>query len=424
MKDNLFPEIPDRNHREWEVGAGYVGGVDPRHSRVILPSPAAKTPGTCEVHGVDHRRGYKLESLMAAKFFPGRDKRLEKFTPKDVDVAARFVASHSSAANRMHMHSSPCTAERFAFQHALASGDGTAIMDATYDMLRNGVTRSEMHGLIDGVEKQQPTPLLTQQARKLRAFCNTLTDYNSGTPDDDTLVSLLEYKAGRARELDAMREEIDEQFATEQEDTKGDEGDPDINQGDGRWGTLTIVKPDLVSAFYTHIASRRYAPAVVGVSPRHMERWTSDMFVFGRKRTDDGGTVLIDVSGSMSLSDADIERIIEAMPAATIATYSGSRTGGELRIIVRNRRRSRTEQFRNDGMGGNIVDGPALRWLAKQPRPRFWVSDGQATYAYDEFTHNSKDEAAAIAKRGDILRVEPEMMEQENKFRRLVRSHR
>ena len=36
--------------------------------------------------------------------------------------------------------------------------------------------------------------------------------------------------------------------------------------------------------------------------------------------------------------------------------------------------------------GGNIVDGPALDWLATQAEPRIWISDGAVT-GIDDVDH-------------------------------------
>ena len=54
----------------------------------------------------------------------------------------------------------------------------------------------------------------------------------------------------------------------------------------------------------------------------------------------------------------------------------------ELRIVGRAGYRAAPEAF-HLGLGGNVVDLPALRWLAKQPGPRVWVSDGAVTGSGD-----------------------------------------
>jgi hypothetical protein len=62
-----------------------------------------------------------------------------------------------------------------------------------------------------------------------------------------------------------------------------------------------------------------------------------------------------------------------------IAAYGGGHDSGVLRVLARDGRRVDDAGLASIGGGRNVVDGPALEWLARQPAPRFWVSDGQVT---------------------------------------------
>ena len=55
---------------------------------------------------------------------------------------------------------------------------------------------------------------------------------------------------------------------------------------------------------------------------------------------------------------------------------------------------------------GNIVDGPALDWLGKQPGPRVWVSDGFVTGVNDTTSVDLGAAAQVTCNRGSIRRVE------------------
>jgi len=79
----------------------------------------------------------------------------------------------------------------------------------------------------------------------------------------------------------------------------------------------------------------------------------------------------------MEYSDDDLRRIMTIAPAATVAFYSGSADGGHLVVAVRDGRAASLRSVRDGlaGLGGNCVDLPALQWLARQPAPRFWVTD-------------------------------------------------
>lgn len=150
-----------------------------------------------------------------------------------------------------------------------------------------------------------------------------------------------------------------------------------------------------------------------GVIPVATYRLTIDNKIFTRKRKLVGGTVLVDASGSMSFSDDDLAELISVAPGARVAVYAGKRTSGRLVIVADKGRMAKSDAIatamRNDDgemMFGNIVDGPALRWLAKQPGPRTWVSDGIVTGENDRMSHNLRIEAVQLLKQHDIERVE------------------
>jgi hypothetical protein len=70
----------------------------------------------------------------------------------------------------------------------------------------------------------------------------------------------------------------------------------------------------------------------------------------------------------MSLDAAAIDRIASATAgAAQVAMYSGRDDEGELRLIARDGRRADARHLSPFGKG-NVVDEPALHWLAGQPR--------------------------------------------------------
>ena len=146
--------------------------------------------------------------------------------------------------------------------------------------------------------------------------------------------------------------------------------------GVGYWGEMETHKPPLTVNLQGRLKSgRNYRPADYGYNPKFIHRWASDKQIFKQKQNVLGGTILIDASGSMSFSGQDILEIMSLLPAVTIAMYNGYGNSGDLRIIGRNGMRV-TEEYINDWSGGgNVVDGPALKWLATMPERRIWVSD-------------------------------------------------
>ena len=155
---------------------------------------------------------------------------------------------------------------------------------------------------------------------------------------------------------------------------------PDQNDLDNepRWGTMSMRVAKLTQKLPKKLISRsKWGASDEGAVPRYVHRLPIDGKIFGRKKKTVGGTVLIDDSGSMSWSQVQIQRIMEAAPAANIAAYSGEMKSGELVILAQD---GKYADVRNDPSarphgGNNLVDYPALQWLAKMPKPRIWVTD-------------------------------------------------
>lgn len=151
--------------------------------------------------------------------------------------------------------------------------------------------------------------------------------------------------------------------------------------------------------------ARSWRAAEEGSVPRYLHRWSIDRRVFRRSVRRRGGTVLVDTSGSMSFSTADIERIVQASSAATlIAIYSGTGGKGELRIVAKDGRRAATEGLQPFARG-NVVDEPCLEWLARQAEPRVWISDGGVTGVDDQPSAALRKRCEELAARGRVLRV-------------------
>jgi hypothetical protein len=145
-----------------------------------------------------------------------------------------------------------------------------------------------------------------------------------------------------------------------------------------------------------------------GALLRAPHRLLVDGRIFRRRARPAGGTVLVDGSGSMSLDHEAIMRIVAAAPAATMARYDGvpAKGYGIVRILAREGRRVADEVLASRCCGsGNVIDGPALRWLATRPAPRVWVSDGHVTGVGDRSDEGLTEEARAICGAHGIVRV-------------------
>lgn len=145
----------------------------------------------------------------------------------------------------------------------------------------------------------------------------------------------------------------------------------------------------------------RSSPSATGRHLRHVERLLVDpeRRVFAGRRRSLGGTVLIDQSGSMRLTDEDLRRIMSAAPGCTVIGYSHqARSRGRPNIWILAQGGHVTEDVPR-GNGGNGVDGPALRFAAARCQtgdPLVWVCDGFVTDDHDTFSADLAEECARL----------------------------
>jgi hypothetical protein len=174
-----------------------------------------------------------------------------------------------------------------------------------------------------------------------------------------------------------------------------------------KWGTMQVrhLPVSLTRSIPPTARQKTYRDEGCTLSAVH--RLPIDGRIFSRSRSQKGGTVLIDGSGSMSFSPAELERIVVTAPAATVAVYSGHGRNGTLTVVARKGRMATADGIRSSRCGsGNIVDGPALEWLARHPAPRMWVSDGWVTGCHDQTSIDLSADVLRICTHADITRVE------------------
>lgn len=142
-----------------------------------------------------------------------------------------------------------------------------------------------------------------------------------------------------------------------------------------------------------------------------------------RKRV---GTLIIDVSGSMQVRVEQIEQILRSAPQVTVAVYGSNGldrhlfekyppkdttrtrreyTVGHLAIVAHKGKRISESEIKKYLGGGNVVDTEAVRWLASQPKPRFWICDGAITGKGDRISGTLARECVVTCKRAKIKRI-------------------
>lgn len=178
------------------------------------------------------------------------------------------------------------------------------------------------------------------------------------------------------------------------------------------WGNMEIVHLPLTEIHPTRKNARKFRPGFVGAFryPHRAFIPVSDGSAFAYRQKAKGGTILLDCSSSMALSPNNISHLLDYAPMLTVAGYAGIEEcckKGSLAIFIKNgttANKSRVREWYKKTDGGNIVDGPALRWLIKQPRPHIWISDGMVTGIRDHSSDNLRLEAKILQKLGNIKR--------------------
>lgn len=230
---------------------------------------------------------------------------------------------------------------------------------------------------------------------------------------------------GGEESADAPPGDVDDEGDDPSEDTADAEafGEPDGHMGRcagplptptskgpmAPWVIPEVVEPTLTVPMRG--GNFQVTTAETGTALRwaHLHRMSTDGVVFRRNRRRPGalqrGTVLIDVSSSMSFTDKSLQAIVEMLPYATVAVYSGD--GGKrayLVVVARNGKRVARVAGVPRG-SGNTCDGPALLWLSRQAAPRLWICDGRVTGVSDYPADWHAEECAAMMQAAGVVQV-------------------
>lgn len=212
-------------------------------------------------------------------------------------------------------------------------------------------------------------------------------------------------------------------------DGEGDAPHDTTDKGDGprgpyrdfgpvpAWVPLRVGSTKLTRTLSGALGKTRTA-SDVGRNPRRMHRFLTDRRVFDKTRRSDGGIVLIDVSGSMSLSPDDVKGIVRSAPGCTVACYSsdgrivdGKANGDNLWVLARDGRMVDDAEIERDRPRGNCVDLPALRWAVaergnRKRTPIVWVCDGVVTGQHDNSHPVLSRQVARFAQKHGIHQVQ------------------
>jgi hypothetical protein len=184
----------------------------------------------------------------------------------------------------------------------------------------------------------------------------------------------------------------------------------------GKFAPLIIDKTFLCEEQVKGHLARKKRASAMGTRIAYPERLLTDpeRRIFSNKAKASGGIIVIDVSGSMEISENDIDTILTLSPGALVMAYSHKpkSLGVPNAWILANRgKRCSAEQLHTIGNIGNGVDGPVLDYAVKNRRgkePIIWLCDGQVTDAHDKSAPELTEACAKIVKRHGII-VAPTM---------------
>lgn len=185
-------------------------------------------------------------------------------------------------------------------------------------------------------------------------------------------------------------------------------------RGSLNWGKLIWGKAPLTAVSKGRLGKRRVAMPY-GRNPRRIGRLYTDpqRRVFDHERKAKGGIVLIDGSGSMSLTRENVLDILKVAPGATVAIYSDMDEGAgkepNIHVIAKDGKCVKENDMPAFGCG-NGVDLPALEWAVEQRKtkktPIVWVTDGGVCVPDGGFDHRLVLACVKTAKKHNVICVD------------------
>lgn len=188
-------------------------------------------------------------------------------------------------------------------------------------------------------------------------------------------------------------------------------GQPVETKGLTGWYPLFVSKPPL-DLPHTGKLGRKVIYTNQGKHVKNIGRLVTDpeRRIFTRKTRSLGAVVIVDCSGSMSLTDDELKAIMKASAGATVLAYSTggmpSKTDPNAWIVAR---KGRQVRHMPNFPGGNGCDGPALAYgvslRAKTIQPVIWISDGRVTGIADRYSPDLADQCRRLCKKHGIIHV-------------------
>lgn len=172
------------------------------------------------------------------------------------------------------------------------------------------------------------------------------------------------------------------------------------NPADGNWGIMHINNHPLT----IRNVWKKYKRTDMGYALRYPERVITDKMCFAQlRKAPFNGTILVDISGSMTIDIDELKHLVKIGSGCTIALYSGRKHDGDLHVVAKNG--NMVKQLPEIWGRNNIIDVPALTWLSKQRGRKIWVSDGNVTGIGNKFHDNIMAECVGIVEKFKITNI-------------------
>lgn len=397
---------------------GYVSGVDLAKGKMVV-----STGGPCSDCGQDHARASRIHEMGHTAFTPkdwrARVKRTKDKLPVDLVNAcedARLNARRSQArlsqpppllceAANDHAHmvrQTIRTGDLMGLARivlaAHASGDEKPVIRAV------SAAAEELAGKPDPAEQLKATHAVAL-VKQVQDLARWQLHWQPRFRDSLTLArhTIRAVEQAATEYAEALEEQEVARATTVKRHGKGKAKPQPANVRFGKMEIVSLPLPNRSKAGF----ERKWTARDEGDIPTRFDRWAIDKRVFRRKKRGKGAALLVDVSGSMSWSAEHLAQVLDEVPAATIAIYSGTGKTGQLVIVAKNGRAASMSAAARHMRGGNVIDGPALEWLSEQPETvKLWMSDGGITGINDG---NPGDGAvkycSRLLRRGGIQRV-------------------
>ena len=212
--------------------------------------------------------------------------------------------------------------------------------------------------------------------------------------------------AQRATKQDQRQQRTKQRDAHRQEIEQRNNGKPTNDASLTGWYPAIMNKPDRELSHTGRLGRRRIATNA-GKNPNRIHNYAGDPHrrIFTRNTRGTNALVIVDASGSMSLTTDDLTAIMNASAGATVIAYSAADYTTPNTHLLAHKGRKVRHLPRFAGNNGN--DAPAAAYAIANYRktgaPVLWITDGRATGNGDTTSHELRAQCRRLAQKHGII---------------------